>query len=53
MFFILVLFCLSRYIYWCCVFYPDNFAGVVLSMQVICWCCLVYSGICAGAVLSI
>jgi ABC-type amino acid transport system permease subunit len=40
-FFILVLFCVSRYIYWCCVFYPDNFAGVVLSMQVIFWCCLV------------
>jgi hypothetical protein len=34
-FIILVLLCLSRHIYWCCVFYPDSFAGVVLSMQVI------------------
>jgi hypothetical protein len=52
-FIILVLLCLSRHIYWCCVFYPDSFAGVVLSMQVIWWCCLVYPGVFAGVVLSI
>jgi hypothetical protein len=61
---VLVLFCLSRYLCWCCFVYLGICAGVVLSPYVfvlvlfclsryLCWCCFFYLGICAGVVLSI
>jgi hypothetical protein len=61
---VLVLFCLSMYLCWCCFYYLGICAGVVLFIEVfvlvlfflsryLCWFCFVYLGICAGVVLSI
>jgi hypothetical protein len=61
---VLVLFCLSRYLCWCCFVYLGICAGVVLSIYVfvlvlfyhsmyLCLCCFVYLGICAGVVFFI